>query len=210
MADHTDFLRIRGLESAETEVFQGMGAASLTVSGPGGGGNTGIEWGEIPENVFTMISKYTNDSNEWLKTALAYNADSGSRSLPPALLDALPLVPVVIEAVATGGASLPAAAVTLLAQVIMSQAETGLANYAESLDENSPTNLLKKAFLYDDQGELKSILGTGLLTAETVKTSFLEGVRKAIEALKYNDEVVDFGPFRLHLKGNVIEFGEKP
>lgn len=175
MADHTDFIRIRGLESSDDEVFQGLGAAAVTVEGPGGtpGTSPGIEWGEIPAEVLEQVGQYTTDLNSWIAQALRYDPDTGSRALVPELLDDLPIVPLVTSIVATGGVSLPAVAATMLTQVLMNQIGSAVANYAESLDQNSPTNILKKAFLWDNNGTMESILGTAMLRVSDDEKSIL-------------------------------------
>lgn len=211
MADHTDFIRIRGLESADTEVFQGLGAASLAVAGPGGGGGSEMDWGEIPETVLTMISDYSEDLNTWIAKAIRYDEDTGTRALVPELLDDLPVVPMALATVATGGLSLPAVATTMLAQVLMNHVGTAVANYAEAHDVNSPVNLLKKAFLKDD----KSILGEAWLQNGdepsivkdrlTALIAELTNTTTAVEDLTFLDAEIKYADnTSLHAKGKVL------
>jgi hypothetical protein len=217
MADHTDFIRIRGLESSDTEVFQGLGAASLTVSGPGGGdsGGTspGMEWGEIPETVLTMISDYSQELNDWIAKAIRYDEESGTRALVPELLDDLPVVPMALATVATGGLSLPAVATTMLAQVLMNHVGTAVANYAEAQDPNSPSNVLRKALIKDD----KSILAEALLQAgadpSILQARLTELVEKTgnleqpLKDLALVDVIIQLGDdLKARMKGKALEF----
>ena len=218
MADHTDFIRIRGLENSADEVFQGLGAASLTVEGGTPGDNTGIEWGEIPAEAITMVSDYTTSLNDWIAKALRYNPETGTRSLVPELLDNLPIVPLVTSVVATGGLSLPAVATTMIAQVIMNQVGSAVANYAESLDENSPTNIMKKAWLWDNNGTQESILKTALLRVSDDEKSILRERITALAAevtkleqplkdLALIDLIIQFGDdLKARIKGKALEF----
>lgn len=220
MADHTDFIRIRGLESADSEVFQGLGAASLTVSGGTPGGSTGIEWGEIPAEVLTMISDYSQSLNDWIAQAVRYDEDTGTRSLVPELLDDLPIVPMALATVATGGLSLPAVATTMIAQVLMNHVGTVVADYAEAHDVNSPINLLRKAFLKDD----KSILGeaflqdgsdpsilkerlTAMIAELTNTTGAITTLEQPLKDLSLIDLIIQFGDdLKARIKGKALEF----
>ena len=213
MADHLDFIRIRGLESSDDEVFQGLGGAAVTVEGPGGtpGTSPGFDWGEIPQEVLSMISDYSQELNAWIAQAVRYDEDTGSRSLVPELLDDLPIVPMALATVATGGLSLPAVATTMLAQVLMNHVGTAVANYAEAHDVNSPINLLRKAFLKDD----KSILGEAFLRDGsdpsilkerlTALIEELTNTTSAVEDLTFIDAEIKYADnTSLHAKGKVL------
>ena len=213
MADHTDFIRIRGLESSTDEVFQGLGAAAVTVEGPGGspGGNTSIEWGEIPETVLTMISDYSQSLNDWIAKAIRYDEETGSRALVPELLDDLPVVPMALATIASGGLSLPAVATTMIAQVLMNHVGTAVANYAEAQDPNSTSNILRKALIKDD----KSILAEALLQDGvdpsilkerlTALIAELTNLTAAVEDLTFLDAEIKYADnTSLHAKGKVL------
>lgn len=210
MADHLDFIRIRGLESSDDEVFQGLGAASV-VPGETPGTSPGMEWGEIPETVLTMISDYSQDLNTWIAKAIRYDEDTGSRALIPELLDDLPVVPMALATVATGGLSLPAVATTMLAQVLMNHVGTAVANYAEAQDPNSPANILRKALLYNDESIIRERI-TALIeelmnTTEAVSsvTTELTNTTEAVEDLTFIDAEIKYADnTSLHAKGKVL------
>lgn len=212
MADHLDFIKVRGLETPEEdEVFQGLGGAALTVDAAGGTSQS-LEWGEIPADAIDMVSTYTQDLQTWLAEAVRYDPDSGSRALVPELLDDLPVVPLVVGSVVaagTGAVTLPAVATVMLSQVIMNLVGSSIANYAESLDENSPVNLLKKAFLYDNNGTQESILKTALLRLTDAEKSILQaqlkGIQEGVEDLSFLDAELKFADnTSLHVKGKVL------
>lgn len=211
MADHLDFIRIRGLETpSEAEVFQGIGGGTVT-SAPGSGETPSLEWGEIPQEAIEMVSTYTQDLNTWLAEALRYDPDSGSRALPPGLLDNIPVIPLITSLVATGGASLPAVATVVVSQVLMNYVGSAVANYAESLDENSPVNLLKKAFLYDNNGTQESILKTAFLRLTDPEYSILQQklaeIRDGVNDLAMVDATVHIGDdLKARIKGKALEF----
>jgi hypothetical protein len=209
MADHLDYIRIRGLTGGSDEVFQGAAGAEGGGSTVGGGGGetaaTALEWGEIPVEAVEMVSKYTTDLNAWISQA---RAQERSLSRSRGIEDLVPYVPLVVSTVATGGLNLPAVATVMATQAVMNLAGSAVENYAASIDENSPSNLLKKAFLYEKDGQTKSILGQALLTPE------FESGLKALETmlnqrlsdLAYVDETIDFGFCRVHIKGKMIEY----
>lgn len=208
--DHLDFIRIRGLNSAETEVFQGA-AGGGSVSG--GTVTTQSDWTAIPEEAIEMINTYTDDLNTWLQ---GVNEEAEARGLKSREVTTLaPYVPNIISTaaaggaiIATGGAALPAIATMMITQTIGNLVGQAVQNYIASQDENSPANILKKAFLYDDAGTLESILGTALLQLTEEEKSILQQrlteLNDAVKDLRYNDEVIDFGGARLHLRGKVI------
>ncbi len=159
MADHLSYIKIRGLEGDPEECFQGLGISGESTSP---GGTTSLEWGEIPTEALEALNSYTGEIQAWLQAAAEYDPDSGARDLLPAL----PLVPAVIGTVVSGGTALPAIATVFMGQILMNLVGTALQSFAENLDENSPRNLFKKAFLYSDPSDvntLKSILGKATL-----------------------------------------------
>ena len=214
--DHLDFIRIRGLESSDTEVFQGMGGATLTAETSGGtspGTTTSLEWGEIPTEVLEQVAQYTTDLNEWIAEAVRYDPDSGTRSLVPELLDNLPVVPIVTTAVtaATAPVALPAVATVMLSQVIMNQVGTAVAEYARSHDPDAPENILKKAFLWDNDGTLESILKTAMLRVSDTEKSILRERLTALEQplkdLSLIDATIEAGnDLKVRVKGKALEF----
>lgn len=227
MADHTDYIRIRGLNSGDAEVFQGLGAVSFPDESEPSPvtPSPGLEWGEIPEDAIRMVGEYTASLNDWMAEAAQYDADSGSRALPPALLANLPVVPLITSIVATGGISLPAVATVLISQVIMNLVGSAISNYAASLDPNSPQNILKKAFLWDNNGTPESILKTAMLrvsdpeksilrdrltaliTELTNTTGAVTNLEQPLKDLALVDETIQFGDdMKARIKGKALEF----
>ena len=194
LADHLDFIRIRGLEDSDTEVFQGLGASGLPTSpgsGPGNGtgGGTGstpaaLDWGTVGDEVLTQLQQYYTAQQDWLtqmealgdqqEQAASAAQSRGVRELPAVIPNA-PMIPVLLATLATGGASVPVVLGEILIQVGLSVADAQLRKLFNRLDPNSPENQIK-------------------------------ALVEAINDLKYNDEVVDFGAVRIHHKGKVIEY----
>jgi hypothetical protein len=182
----TDYIAIRGLKTSDTEVFRGIGGGS-SGTGDGGGGDTiGLEWGEIPEEAVNMLGTYTDDVNAWLTAMQSYDPNDGSRSITDL---AIPAIPALFTALATGGASLPAVATMFVTQAIVNIVGTAVQNYAKSFDNNSLEAIMRKAMLYKD--------------AEGTERSVLDD---RLSDLAYVDQVIDFGPFRVHIKGKMIEY----
>lgn len=214
MADHLDYIRIRGLTSSDAEVFQGIGAASLAASeSTGGSTSTGVEWGEIPADAIQMVSDYTTALNEWLAEAIRYDENTGTRALVPELLDNLPVVPIVTTALATATApvSLPAAATVMLSQVLLNQVGNMVAQYAEAQDPNNPANILRKALLYDDESIIRERLTalitelTNTTTAVTSVTTELTNTTAAVDDLTFVDATVKYADnTSLHVGGKVL------
>lgn len=207
--DHLDFIRIRGLQSADSEVFQGAagGTSSTAPGSPGEGENT--EWVGIPEETIELVEGYTTDLNEWMKGINESTDRALGRSRD--VTDLVPYVPNIITGigaiVGTGGAALPAVATVMMSQVIANLVGQAVQNYIASQDETSPANILKKAFLYPEDGVSKSILLKALLNAvDGTQESRVDELVEALKALQYNDEEVDFGPFRVHLRGKVLDY----
>jgi hypothetical protein len=188
--DHLDYIRIRGLEDSDTEVFQGIGG---NVSDSTGGGSSGSapaapEWLGIPEDAVTMLLKYTTDLNTWLQSAADYTPDTRGD-----MLELAPYVPEIVSTVAaggaivaTGGAAVPAVGTILATQALLNFVGARVSEYAKSLDPNSPQNLIKKAFLYQDASDdLKSILGKALLYLNPSDQTTHESVLDT--ALNYDD-----------------------
>lgn len=206
MRNHLDFIRIRGLVDSNTECFQGLGSSSssFTVGGSGSGSTPALEWGNIPDEAITLLSQYTQDINDWLQKAEAYDPDTSDRGLP-AIIGAAPLIPSIVTAIATGGASLPALAVGFLGQAIMNLVGTAIGNYAASLDPNSPQAIMKKAWLYKDGSNYKSILQKAFLyDMDSSKNN--SALNDRLKDLRFNDEEIDFGAFRVWLRGKMIEY----
>jgi hypothetical protein len=181
----TDFIAIRGLQSSDTEVFQGIGGGSSEAD-LGGGDTIGLEWGEIPEEAVSMLGQYTDDVNAWLVAMQSYDPSDGSRGITDL---AIPAIPALFTALATGGASLPAVATMFVTQAIVNIVGTAIQNYAKSYDPNSLEAVMRKAMLYKDaDGDERSVLDDRL------------------SDLAYVDQVIDFGPFRVHIKGKMIEY----
>jgi hypothetical protein len=136
-----------------------------------------IDWGTLPETMRAQVTKYLSDLAAWTRSQ-----DAQSRDLPAVIK---PLVPVVIGT-ATG--SLPAVAAGYAIQLGLHVVE-GLAENWVRQQENAPLlEAFEKAFLKDKED------------------SILQKAADNIADLKYNDEVIDFGPFRIHLKGKIIEY----
>lgn len=181
MADHLDFIRIQGLEVSDAEVFQG-------VSGGGSADESGLnlEWGEMPEEAVSLLSQYTDDVNAWLTKIQNYDPSADTRAITDL---AIPAIPLITPIVATGGASLPAVAMAMAVQAVISTAGPALQNIANRFDENSLEYIMRTAMLYKD--------------AENVEQSVLD---KRLSDLAYVDQVIDFGPFRVYIKGKMIEY----
>jgi hypothetical protein len=224
MADHTDFIRIRGLESSDEEVFQGLGAASLTVSGTGGGDSEDTDWTMIPQDILDQVDTYSTALKEWLVQADNYTppddvTSRGARdmSLPPAP-ELTTIIGGVGAIVATGGAALPAVAVTLLTQTLLNMAASQLESFKKSLDPNSIENLFKKAFLWKDGLSLKSILGTAFLQLSESEKSILQArltelvektgnLEQPLKDLALIDAIIQFGDdMKARIKGKALEF----
>lgn len=216
MADHTDFIRIRGLESAETEVFQGMGAASLTVSGPGGGsGGTSTIWEAIPEDVISLVTSYTEEVKSWLQTVEDFvPTEDGSRGVSG--LPALPVLPIIFTGAAlalSGGAAVPAIATLMITQSLMNRAGAQLEEIRHNCDPNSPINVFKKAFLKDGKSILSEAwLQSGSepsivkdrLTAVAAEITKLE---QPIKDLSLVDVIIQLGDdLKARIKGKALEF----
>lgn len=191
--DHLAFIRIRGLQSAETEVFQGAAGGGGPVDG--GTVTTQSDWTAIPEEVIAAISTYTDDLNSWLE---GMNAEARSRGVKSREVTALaPYVPNIISTaaaggaiVATGGAAVPAVATMLVTQTISNLIGQAVQNYISANDENGLAYIMKKALLYDNQNgdEKASVLNDRL------------------SDLAYVDETVDLGFCRVHIKGKMIAY----
>jgi hypothetical protein len=168
MADPLSYIRIAGLEADAEECFQGMtaGSASGGGSGTGSGGTPSTSWLGFPEEAIAKVLQYTSDLNTWLQSAADYTPSSRGD-----VLEVLPAIPDILSTVGTGTAlaiaapaALPAVGTILVTQALLNFAGEQVSQYAKSLDPNSPQNLIKKAFLYQDKSEdLKSILGKALL-----------------------------------------------
>lgn len=185
--DHLSFIRIRGLESEESEVFQGAsGGGELSLTPGDGVTAQALEWGEIPEEAVSLLGTYTDDVNAWLVGMQAYDPDDESRGITDL---ALPAIPALLTTLATGGASLPAVATIFVTQAIVNIIGSALQNYAQSFDKNSLEAIMRKAMLYKD--------------AEGTERSVLDD---RLSDLAYVDTVIDFGPFRAHIKGKMIEY----
>jgi hypothetical protein len=218
MSDHLDYIRIRGLSGGKAEVFQGAAGADgggSTVTSGGGSETQQEDWTAIPQEAVDELQQYTTDVNAWLDQVKAQSrALAGSRG-GREITALVPYVPNVVSTlaaggaiVATGGAALPAVATVMATQAVMNLVTPAIQNYAASLDENSPQNLLKKAFLYEKDGEQHSILGQAFLTPEN--ESALKALQDILDQrlsdLAYVDETIDFGFCRVHIKGKMIEY----
>ena len=103
-------------------------------------------------------------------------------------------------------------------QAIMNLAGSAIENYAASLDENSPANIMKKAFLWSDGGTQTSILGTALLRVSDDEKSILRERLTALAAevtkleqplkdLSLIDLIIQFGDdLKARIKGKALEF----
>jgi hypothetical protein len=182
MADHLDYIRIRGLESSEAEVFQGAVGEGTS----DGESAPALDWGEIPAEAVTMLGQYTEDVNAWLTKMQSYDPTAESRDITAL---AVPAIPLITALVATGGAALPAVATVMVTQALVNTVGTAVQNYAQQFDQNSLEYIMRTALLYkDDKNVEQSVLNDRL------------------SDLAYVDQVIDFGPFRVHIKGKMIEY----
>jgi hypothetical protein len=207
-----DYLDMLGMEPSGLECLQGVSGNTCTRTSGGSTDTAAVAWSGFPEEAVNLILNYTTKLNAWLKSAAEYTP--GSRGLE---LEVLPAIPELLTTVAAGGAlvatapaAVPAVGTILVTQALLNVAGGQVGEYAKSLNPNSPQNLIKKAFLYQDEStestELKSILGKALLYLQTGETEHKSGLIDGLADLKYNDEVVDFGSVRIHHKGKVIEY----
>lgn len=183
--DHLDFIRIQGLEVSDAEVFQGVSGGDVSQS-PGDGDTPMLDWGDMPEEAVSLLSQYTDDVNAWLTKIQTYDPADDTRAITDL---SIPAIPLITSIVATGGASLPAVATAMAVQAVISTAGPALQNIANRFDSNSLEYIVRKAMLYKDKdGVEKSVLDDRL------------------SDLAYVDQVIDFGAFRVHIKGKMIEY----
>lgn len=204
MSSSLDYIGIRGLEGAEP--FQGSaGGSGSTTTTTTPAATTALEWGDLPDEAISLLSEYTADINTWLQQAADYDPTAESR----ALLPAIPAIPEVLTTIASGALSLPATAVIILEQVLMNAIGSMLQNYADSFDENSPANIMKKAWLYKDENEeWQSILNKAMLyftTDEQGKQIANSILGDRLADLAFVDAKIDFGFMAVYLKGKMIE-----
>ncbi len=176
----TDYIGIRGLEG--TEAFQGIVSNSVSVGQPGED-TPGLDWGAIPDEAVSLLSEYTADMNAWLSTMQDYDPDTQARDLPAVI----PAIPTLLATLATGGASLPAVATVFIGQTLINIVGTIIENYAKSFHPNSVEAILKKALIFQEEDEDKSVLN------------------ERLSDLAYVDQIIDFGAFRVHIRGKLIE-----
>lgn len=225
MADHLDFIRIRGLESAETEVFQGI-SGDLQVSGSSGGGSTNsITGGFDPTALIDELSNSFGDLWGWVSQQQGEGEEErslsrGSRMVPALIVGGLPAVIGALAPVVAATATVSATH-SVISEFIRSIVDFinptsdqwrlyGIENRLEEIRD-----ILKNGLIYEEGllGTDKSILDTGLLkTVDGVKVSRLgdmnfDDIVEALEALQYNDEEIDFGPFRARLRSKIIDYG---
>lgn len=183
MSDHLDFIRIQGLEVSDAEIFQGVSGGDVSLSP---GEDAGETWGEIPEEAVSLLSQYTDDVNAWLTNVQNYDPSADTRAITDL---AIPAIPLITSIVATGGASLPAVATAMAVQAVISTAGPALQNIANRFDANSLEYIMRKAMLYKDKnGVEKSVLDDRL------------------SDMAYVDHTIDFGAFRVYIKGKMIEY----
>lgn len=212
--DHTDYIRIRGLQDSETEVFQGVAAGgSSDDSGGGAPGEGTPAYSAFPVDALDQMTRYVTDMQAWQKEAEAYDPEADtSRSVLPAI-PAMPSIFATLVAAGTGAVSLPVLATGFITQSLLLAAKTSIETYVKTLNPNSLEMLFKKAFLYKDTGstEYQSIVKKALLyaladTEDTSTTKCRSIIKEYLEALQYNDEELDFGAFRAYLRSKVIEY----
>lgn len=183
MADHLDFIRIQGLEVSDAEIFQGVSVGAGDSSGESG---LNLEWGEIPEEAVSLLSQYTDDVNAWLTAVQNYDPTAETRAITDL---AIPAIPLITSIVATGGASLPAVATAMAVQAVISTSGPALQNIANRFDSNSLEYIMRKAMLYKDSKDVEQSV-----------------LNDRLSDLAYVDHEIDFGAFRVYIKGKMIEY----
>jgi hypothetical protein len=188
MADHLDYIRIRGLESGADEMFQG--ALGCGASDGSADSAPALEWGDMPEDVVTMLGQYTDDVNAWLTEMQSYDPSEAARGITALAIP--PAVPALFTALALSGAGVPAlpvVATVMVTQAIVNTMGSSLQSLANRYDANSLEYIFRKAMLYKDAGNVEQSV-----------------LNDRLSDLAYVDEIIDFGPFRVHIKGKMIEY----
>lgn len=180
----TDYVKIRGLQSSGSEVFQGIGGGSASTNPDDGG--SGLEWGDMPEDALNLLAQYTDDINTWIQAVREF--DPTTAAATGAVVPVAPAVPALLSVLATGGASLPAVATMFVGQTILNVVGSAIENYAKTFDPNSLEAIMRKSLIFQENGEDKSVLN------------------ERLSDLAYVDTIIDFGPFRAHIKGKMIEY----
>lgn len=193
MADYTDFIRIRGLESSDDEVFQGLGAASLSVeSGVQPGVSESSNWIETmlidASGAFADILSFITGKAPDVGV-VEEGEEEGARSLGLSRGFGA-LVPYVGGALALTANLPPAAAgfATIMAVVhviddiledvedVFDPLDPGWRLYAIEKKLKSIDDHLKTGLIWEDGilGIDKSILGTALLQLSEEEKSILK------------------------------------
>jgi len=234
MADHLDFIRIRGLESSDDEVFQGLGAAEISNQIATGSQTDGSAFDGVSE-FFESIADSWETLWDFI-TGQATNADPGddeetprgrSRAigaLVPAVTSIVPLLsglPAVIKGVAIFFVlpNIINAIVNDIEDVIQDQVDpnsirSGIKKIHQRL--NDIDDHLKTALIWEDGilGIDKSILGTSLMEGEASlvrigiddQRASLQDLKAAIESLQYNDEEIVIGDLHAYLRNKIVEY----
>jgi hypothetical protein len=223
MSDHTDFIAIHGLQSSASEVFQGISASFTATGGTTGGGTVSSTGAFDPSSLINELSDSFGDLWGWISQQQGEGEERslsrGSRMVPALIMGGLPAVigalAPVVAATATVSAthSVVDGFIRSIIDLINPASEQwrlyGIENRLEEIRD-----ILKTGLIWED-GLLqidKSILGTGLLKEVDGKMESrlgdvnMDEVVEALESLKYNDEEIDFGPFRVKLRSKILDY----
>jgi hypothetical protein len=213
MADHLDYIRIHGLESSSEEVLQGLGGASLTVTGSGTCVTTTteevVDYGNLFEMIWAWLTGQQPQSDPDVPRSLNRGLPEISGNLLPDILrKGLSLPPAVIQKV--------------VETAIIDITEETIDREWDRLDYNSPRNNLKRireilndiddhlktALIWEDGilGFDKSILGTALLDENNESRIRIDELLVAIQDLKYNDEEIVIGDLHAYLRNKIVEY----
>lgn len=212
MADHLDFIQIRGLESSTDEVFRGVGGDEFSISG-------GIEsnpqsseevpdYGDLFERLWGWISGQSAEPDPDAESrSLSRGVPAIAGSLLPDILRYSPPA-VLYKATET-------ALITIVDEVIEHELDTlswnSERNNLQRIKDilNDIDDHLKKALIWEDGilGIDKSILGTALMEEEASLVKIgIDELKAAIDTLKYNDEEIVIGDLHAYLRNKIVEY----
>lgn len=218
MADHLAYLRIYGLQGDAAECFESISAGSAGSSGTSSAAATGTDMTSFFESVadsFSGIWEWITGQVPAEETTEESTARGTRRArfLPavvtaglPALFAALPPAMIGAGAIALATSSVSQLTEAFFDDYIDTSSERHkLQDIEDRLTEL--VELFRTAFIYED-GILQldqSILYKALLE-ENDENDELKSYLEYLKDLRYNDEVLDFGAFRAHLKGKIIQY----
>jgi len=229
MAWH-DYIKIAGYSGTPTEgadpgtfeIFQGLGGKSAGfTTAPDGGSDLSMlndtltaiadalrvqDGTEGLQAWLDAVSLWFEEEEIWIDASIAYSEQEGSRGgppapIPPKLPDLMKFIPLPALIAQFGPWGIVVwvglnVAKRLLEGWIEKKMNPGVGELKQVLQDIR--DALKKGLLYD--GETEPILLKAFLDTEF--KSYLRG----LPDLAYVDETIDFGAFRCHIKGKMIEY----